>query len=155
MAGGQHLIAWLAPQETLVLLTNEAKVHKHWKNLRQRSQSQTQLTPVDIPSGKSKAELRQIFDVTHGFRSLPMLPLLASAFLRVAKNIKMQDIMYGAFDARDENNQVPLFGGIGSRRWISFLKVVMLWSWRSCSRMPINCTGACKLMPCQAPENLR
>jgi CRISPR-associated Csx2 family protein len=37
-------------------------------------------------------------DVTHGFRHLPMLALLASLYLQYARNAKVAGIWYGAFD---------------------------------------------------------
>ncbi len=68
---------------------------------------------VDIPEGKSEVELWQIFhtfaeqiqegdhlffDVTHSFRSLPMLALVVLNYLRVVKNVTIEKIFYGAFE---------------------------------------------------------
>jgi CRISPR-associated DxTHG motif protein len=51
-----------------------------------------------------------ILDITHGFRSLPMLSLLALSFLRVAKGITIKHVLYGAPEARKrENNPVEVF----------------------------------------------
>lgn len=44
-----------------------------------------------------------ILDVTHGFRHLPMLALVAARFLKKTKNIKINQIYYGAFDMSQDN----------------------------------------------------
>lgn len=80
--------------------------------------------PVTIPEGKSEAELWQIFsaltehipegctlhlDITHGFRSLPLLGFIALSYLRVTRKVAIGGIHYGAWEARDENNNAPVF----------------------------------------------
>lgn len=121
----EALAAWLKPDEILVLLTPEAKASQHWKDLQLRL-NELQLAspqPIDIPSGKSEKELWEIFsiltrcldgqrpvvfDVTHAFRSLPILALLAIAYLRVAHMVRLQRLLYGAFEAR-VNDRAPVF----------------------------------------------
>jgi len=81
-------------------------------------------TPVDIPDGKSEAELWEIFekfgehlkegdevvlDLTHGFRHLPALLLSAVQYYAARKRIKILGVYYGAYEARDESNNVPIF----------------------------------------------
>jgi CRISPR-associated DxTHG motif protein len=120
----EALAVWHEPSEMLVLLTAEAKRHANWTNLRARLSGKVALNPVDIPSGRSEAELWQIFetltdclsegdevifDVTHAFRSLPILTLLSAAYLRVAKSVHLRALLYGAFEAKDENNCAPVF----------------------------------------------
>src|SRR5215813_14716663 len=88
----EALAVWLMPSQVLMLLTKEAKQHQNWTNLQARLAGKVEPTAIDIPSGKSEAELWQIFekltgcldegdevvfDVTHAFRSLPILTLLA------------------------------------------------------------------------------
>jgi len=119
----EALTRWLHPSEVLVLLTAEAKQHPHWTKLQERLAAEILLTPVDIASGRSESELWNIFaqltdhlndgdtvvfDVTHAFRSLPILCLLAAAYLRVAKNVCLHAIVYGAEQAKDENNRAPV-----------------------------------------------
>jgi CRISPR-associated DxTHG motif protein len=120
----EALGVWLQPSEMLVLLTAEAQNHQNWNNLQMRLSGQLQLTPKAIPSGKSEGELWRIFetlteclnegddvifDVTHAFRSLPVLALLAAAYLRTAKSVNLQALLYGAFEARGSDNRVPVF----------------------------------------------
>jgi len=89
---------------------------------------------VDIPEGKSESELWDIFniitkivdeddeiyfDITHSFRSLPMLALVVLNYLRVIKGITIKQIFYGAFETigrikdaeklAPENRHVPIF----------------------------------------------
>ncbi|HWQ35304.1 MAG TPA: TIGR02221 family CRISPR-associated protein [Blastocatellia bacterium] len=118
------LAQWVEAEQMLVLLTAEARQHQHWADLQNALNGHPiRLIPVDIPSGKSEQELwgifdrmvsvldegdEIIFDVTHAFRSLPMLSLMAAAFLRVAKKIRLQHLLYGAYEAR-QDEVAPVF----------------------------------------------
>ena len=79
---------------------------------------------VPIPEGRSEEELWQIFDicvaqvaegdqiildVTHGFRSLPMLIFVVAAYLRQMKHVVLERVVYGAYEAKDENYNAPVF----------------------------------------------
>lgn len=76
------------------------------------------LDPIDIPDGATEPELwtlfqtvvdsvdgdeQVIFDITHGFRSLPFLSFLAAAYLRTVKNVAVEALLYGNFEARDQS----------------------------------------------------
>ena len=76
---------------------------------------------IPIPDGADETELwiifnalveaipegeEVIFDITHGFRSQPVLALLVASFLRVAKGIKIKAILYGAYEKNRENSPV-------------------------------------------------
>jgi CRISPR-associated protein, Csx2 family len=65
-----------------------------------------------IPEGKTEAETweifdvlvdsiephtRLVFDITHAFRSIPVLVLLGAALLRKAKNVNIQGLYYGLY----------------------------------------------------------
>lgn len=85
-----------------------------------------EVKPVDIPDGQDEGELwrvfqtvidtvgeqeQLIFDVTHGFRSLPFLAFLAVAYLRTVKRVEIQHVFYGNFEARDTSvtpNRAPV-----------------------------------------------
>jgi CRISPR-associated Csx2 family protein len=69
---------------------------------------------VSIPSGKSESEIWEIFDIfyqqleqcievtidiTHAFRSIPMLALVIINYTKILKNIKVNSILYGAMEA--------------------------------------------------------
>ena len=118
----EAFVHWLKPEVTCVLLTEKAR-ETHWNNLCQRLQEHTQTVAIDIPDGKRESELWQIFtaisdavhegdeiafDITHGFRSLPVIALLTIAYLKQIKQVKVRYILYGAFDAKDEQG-TPVF----------------------------------------------
>ncbi len=111
------------PKKTLVVVTELAE-KKHFEALADEIADVTQPVAIPIPDGKSEDELWQIFnaltehvsegdelmvDITYGFRSLPFLNFLAVAFLRLARRVKVERILYGAWDARNEANESPVF----------------------------------------------
>ncbi len=50
-------------------------------------------------------------DITHGFRHLPMLALLAALFLRSVRGVEIQSIWYGAYDP--ESGKAPVHNLVG------------------------------------------
>lgn len=92
--------------------------------------------PVDIPDGRNDEELwtifqqvvdavkqdeSVIFDITHGFRSLPFLSFLSAAYLRTVKNIRLEAVYYGNFDARDQSVTPPQTPVIDLTRFVDLL----------------------------------
>ena len=85
----------------------------------------SQFCTKDIPNGNSTTELWEIFnvcenavdeedeiilDITHAFRSLPLLTFTVSAYLRQVKQVKLKRVIYGAFEAQDKvRNETPIF----------------------------------------------
>ncbi len=86
----------------------------------------TTVFPVSIPEGADEKELWEIFnvvvdkiqdndkvlfDITHGFRSLPFLTFLALAYVRKVKNdVKIERVIYGAYEAVERGNpKKPVF----------------------------------------------
>ncbi len=76
---------------------------------------------IPIPEGKSEAEIWQIFqivfdqltnqdqvvfDITHAFRSIPMLAMVVLPYARVMKDISVLGIYYGAFEVLGHPNHV-------------------------------------------------
>jgi len=113
------LAGWFPQARVLICVTEEAR-KKHEQAVKQLLPS-AQL--IDIPSGKKEAEYWEIFntleqhiptgvelvfDMTHGFRSLPTLALLAVSFLRAAKAVQLKYVLYGAYEARTED-AAPVF----------------------------------------------
>ncbi len=111
-----------APEQLLVFVTPQAKEHVNCQTLCERLGDK--VLPVDIPEGKSEAELWQIFekcakvvsdgdevllDITHAFRSLPLIVFAVAAYLRRTKGVTIRHIVYGAFESRDEQNRAPIF----------------------------------------------
>ncbi len=113
----------------IVFLTDEAEKAKrkddditYFEQLREGQSANNLLIPelIKIKSGKNQAELWEIFetiasslnendevvfDITHAFRSLPLLSFLVIAFLRETKNIKLKAILYGAFEAKYKDDK--------------------------------------------------
>jgi len=110
-----------SPSSIIVLMTEEArKVH---------GDELTKLCKYDeviIPEGKTEIELWEIFDdiitinlpeksevildITHGFRSQPLIAAASVIYLRTFKGINFSKILYGAFEARDKTSQeTPVF----------------------------------------------
>ncbi len=71
------------------------------------------IKPVMIVEGKNEADIWQvfntvlqeikphdqvIFDITHAFRSIPLLAMVILGYAQVIKNIKIDGIYYGAFE---------------------------------------------------------
>ncbi|AEH51255.1 TIGR02221 family CRISPR-associated protein [Pseudothermotoga thermarum] len=109
------------PSMVYVFVTKEAK-ERYLPKLQERLKDK--LYPVDIPDGKSEGQLWEIFekcadivkdgdeiilDITHAFRSLPLIVFTVAMYLRQTKNVTVKHIVYGAFEARDENNCAPIF----------------------------------------------
>lgn len=117
---------FVAAKHVYVGLTEEARKHDNWSHLqRELEMAGCSVGPIDIPSGRSEAELWTVFnvladavadesdlalDVTHGFRSLPMLAVVLSAYLKAVGGPKISRILYGAYDAGESvSNVTPVF----------------------------------------------
>jgi CRISPR-associated DxTHG motif protein len=108
------------PGGVIVFVTPAAKNHENFRTLHQKLGDKLQ--PVDIPEGRSEAELWEIFqrvagaveegdtvllDITHAFRSIPMVVLTVAAYLRRTKNVAIERIVYGAYEARKPFRDPP------------------------------------------------
>ena len=94
----------------------------------------------DIPDGNDEKEIWRIFervfsllqegdelyfDLTHGFRYLPMLILVLGNYSKLLKNVVVKSITYGNYEARNkETNEAPL---------IDLLALSNLQDWTSAS----------------------
>lgn len=94
----------------------------------------------DIPDGNDEKEIWQIFDrvfgviqegnelyfdLTHGFRYLPMLILVLGNYSKLLKNVVVKSITYGNYEVRNkETNEAPL---------IDLLALSNLQDWTSAS----------------------
>jgi CRISPR-associated DxTHG motif protein len=115
---GAALARFYPDTEMRVFVTKDAK-KMHWARFEALAEDHVaSLLAVDIPDGRDEAQLWQvfqavvdhvdadepvIFDITHGFRSLPFLSFLAAAYLRVVKQIRLEAVLYGNFEARDQS----------------------------------------------------
>lgn len=87
------------------------------------SQLNVSVKSVRIPDGNTEEELWQIFeiifsnidnndelyiDITHSFRSLPMILLVLLNYAKVLKNVQIKSISYGNWEGRDVDNFSPI-----------------------------------------------
>lgn len=105
---------------------NETISPKGLKQTLEEKEWEIEISTIDIPDGKDEKGIWKIFDemvksvdendnlyfdITHGFRSLPMLALAVINYLKVLKNCKVKGIFYGAFEAlgnSKEAKEIPL-----------------------------------------------
>jgi len=93
----------------------------------------------NIPDGNDEKEIWEIFarvfsliqegdelyfDLTHGFRYLPMLILVLGNYSKLLKNAVVKSITYGNYEARNKANEAPL---------IDLLTLSDLQDWTSAS----------------------
>jgi hypothetical protein len=106
-----------------LLVTPTVSRHANVQALRQRLGDR--LTITEIPESQSENALwgifdaltevveegdRVVFDITNSFRYIPFLTFLAAAYLRTARRIKVEAVLYGAFEARDrDTHDTPVF----------------------------------------------
>ncbi len=114
------LPAFFEVDRLLVAMTEEAR-DKHATALADACTYERLL----VPSGRNESEIWDIFerlveavpenaslilDVTHGFRSQPLLALTAALYLTAARDVRIEGIYYGAWEARNvTNNETPVF----------------------------------------------
>lgn len=117
------LYEFFQPDRMTVFVTRESR-ERYWEELCGKLAGKITPEAVEIPWGGKADELWTIFDrvvesveegeellfdITHGFRSLPFVVFLAVAYLRVVKNVRVRGVVYGAFDARDSEGRAPVF----------------------------------------------
>jgi CRISPR-associated Csx2 family protein len=117
---------WGKEDKILIFLTKEAKM-KNWEGkLELKIPSHLDCNVIDIPDGMNEKEIWEIFrivfeqinkgdgiiyDITHSFRSLPMLGITLLNYAKFLKNIQVIGIYYGAFEvlgtAFEIENKIP------------------------------------------------
>lgn len=90
-----------------------------WKN---KSKSRVRIEPVRIPNGRDPDELwdifdaicdhlenndHVIFDITHSFRSLPVIALSSLLYGGFLRNIQVKHILYGALETLGPAKDIP------------------------------------------------
>jgi CRISPR-associated Csx2 family protein len=80
--------------------------------------------PIDVPNGKDEKEIWEIFqvifshlqeedelyfDLTHGFRYLPMLLLVLGNYAKFLKGITIAHVSYGNYEGRDRGTNLAPF----------------------------------------------
>ena len=140
----EALVNFYQPDTLYVLLTKSVETkpprdasETNWNALKKRLNGKVKLEPVkDIPEQNRPEDVwsifervndcleegdRVIFDITHSFRSVPIVALIAVSYLRVARQIQIEGLLYGAFEAKNpETNEAPTF---------DLLPIVSLLDW--------------------------
>ncbi|WP_373839848.1 TIGR02221 family CRISPR-associated protein [Methanospirillum sp.] len=116
----QEAICSFFPITEVVLFTTEKASLINYSEVSEKLPS---VRKVIVPDGRTESELWQIFlivagevqqgdkiifDITHGFRSLPFIATLSAAYLQDVKEADLTALLYGAFDAT-ENGVTPIF----------------------------------------------
>lgn len=126
---------WTGDDKAIIFLTEKARKN-NWTNeeiIERRLEENLKhnknidVADVSIPDGKSVEEIWEIFDIlcaniddkdevifdiTHSFRSIPMLALVVLNYVKVVKDIKLTGIYYGAYEAKelvDDKEIAPIF----------------------------------------------
>lgn len=124
---------WNENDRIIIFLTQDARA-KNWEEPSQngyKGLSKTiedlklaaKMITIDIPDGKNEDEIWKIFDkiydvlqdednlyidITHAFRSLPMLLTVLLSYAKVLKRVKVMSLTYGNWEAKDTNNCSPV-----------------------------------------------
>ena len=121
----EALVEFYQPKTLYVLLTPTAE-KENWEKLAVRVEGKVELQPIkNIPENNTpediwsifdrvtsclQSEDEVIFDITHSFRSIPIVALLAASYLRVVRQVNIKGLLYGAFEARNkETGETPSF----------------------------------------------
>jgi|DewCreStandDraft_2_1066082.scaffolds.fasta_scaffold15620_2 CRISPR-associated DxTHG motif protein len=116
---------FIQPTKMVICLTPGVEKSDNWSTLEERfQQAHVPYEPLRIPEGHTAEDLwaifnaltaavqeheQVVFDITHSFRSLPFLSFLVIAYLKAAKSVRVMNVLYGAFEAKDGSNRSPVF----------------------------------------------
>ena len=69
-----------------------------------------------------------VLDVTHGFRHLPMLALVAARYLTLVRGVQVQEVYYGAADMTDpETKKTPVLRLGGMPRMLDWVQALAVY----------------------------
>ena len=129
----EALVSFFEPKQLFVVTTDKASrapVSEKDKTdrftaIQNLLDGKTEVARVTIPEGENEDQLweifntvvgeiqdgdRVLFDITHGFRSLPFLTFLALAYVRnVKSDVEIERVGYGAYEAVGYNSPKPVF----------------------------------------------
>lgn len=133
-------------QKAVVLLTADAKKHANWLGTEQEQglekllkERGIEIITVGIPNGNNEQEIWEIFDaigahipedatvtldITHGFRSLPLVMLLSCAYFNTSNRFALESVYYGAYiPGQPQAHAVDLTPMLTLFEWANAVKV--------------------------------
>ncbi|WP_414584924.1 TIGR02221 family CRISPR-associated protein [Scytonema sp. PCC 10023] len=140
----EALVEFDNPETLYILLTKTVETvppkgasEPNWDALKNRLDKRVKLQPIkNIPEQNSPSDIwwifqqvtnclehgdSVIFDITHSFRSVPVVALIAVSYLRVVRSVNIEGLLYGAFEAKNKvTNETPTF---------DLLPIVSLLEW--------------------------
>ena len=130
----EAIVEFFSPKSLYIFATESAarepvsedNENERLSHLEKLLQGRTEVKPIKIKEGSDETELwdifgdvvdnindndRVLFDITHGFRSLPFLTFLALAYIsNVRSGVTIERVIYGAYEAvKPDNPNKPVF----------------------------------------------
>ena len=118
------------------------------------------LDPIEnVPMGNDETEIMAIFtlifnllkdgdelyfDITHGFRYLPIIALVLGNYSKFLKNVKVKWIGYGNYEGRDSNNVAQI---------VDLTTMSLLQDWTTAAADFINNGNAAKMLKLTAEQD--
>lgn len=123
----QKAICDIFPEiDEVVLFTTEFAYHKSYSDTKKELEStkfngKLSVRTVNVPEGMDEKELwdifrimsgevfegdRIIFDITHGFRSLPFVSYLIASYLRSTGKVEIEKVLYGTYRKDISSNPI-------------------------------------------------
>ena len=116
---------WETPAQAKNYLVKrgERDTYTGLKKVLEKNKFPFEVKDIKIPNGDYEEEIWEIFesvynvlkdgdevyfDITHAFRSIPMLVMVLINYAKFLKNIKVKSITYGNWEARDSENFAPI-----------------------------------------------
>lgn len=118
--------------DQMLVFTTKAAAETTWPVI--EALGDPRIHKVDIPDGRDTVELWGlfealtgevdpgdivIFDITHGLRSIPFLIFLAAAYLKEARHVTIERILYGAYELGRPAPVIDLSDFVGLLDWLT------------------------------------
>lgn len=117
------------PELEVIVFTTEEAYQKNWipkdEGLKSKLENaNVKCKNIMIPQGKTNEEIWQIFnlvyenieendeiyvDITHSLRSIPVVFMSVLNHAKITKGCHIKRILYGAYEAKEEDNRSPIF----------------------------------------------
>lgn len=121
----EALLQFMPIDKVLLFVTPQAQEHENFALAKAViNEAHKDYKVIEIPNGSQPEEYWKIFDaltqnagdaeivfdITHGFRSLPMLGFLACVYLKSLGKNNIAHLVYGNYEAKEANNgQAPVY----------------------------------------------